>query len=72
MINPITPGSKCLLDGNIEVNVLKPSTRSKSSYTVEIPGASIQIVSIERLSALPHLSQTSKVDDIFDYDESPA
>jgi hypothetical protein len=56
MTKLITSGSKCLLDGNTEVNVLKPSTRSKSSYIVEIPGASIQIVSIDRLSALPQQS----------------
>jgi len=65
----ITPGSKCLLDGKTEVTVLKPSTRSNSSFTVEIPGESIQIVSIDRLSALPQPSQTTKVEEFLDYDE---
>jgi hypothetical protein len=52
MTSLITPGSKYLLDGRTEVTVLKPSTRSNLTYSVEIPGRSIELVSVDRLSAI--------------------
>ena len=70
MISLITPGSTWLLDGKTEVTVLKPTTRSNSSYIVEIPGRSIEMVSSDRLT--PFVAQTSqgaKVEELFDYDE---
>jgi len=69
MTSLITPGSKCLLDGKTEVIVLKPSTRSNLSYTVEIPGRSIEMVSSDRLTAFTEPSQRAKVEEIFEYDE---
>ena len=69
MTSLITPGSKCLLDGKTEVIVLKPSTRSNLSYTVEIPGRSIEIVSSDRLTTFTLAPQRAKVEEIFDYDE---
>lgn len=65
----IAPGSKCLLDGKTEVIVLKPSTRSNLSYTVEIPGKSIELVSSDRLSAFTQTTQRANVEEIFEYDE---
>ena len=69
MTSLITPGSKCLLDGKTEVIVLKPSTRSNLSYTVEIPGKSIEMVSSDRLSPLTQATERAKVEEIFDYEE---
>jgi len=69
MTSLITPGSKCLLDGKTEVIVLKPSTRSNLSYTVEIPGKSIELVSSDRLSSLTQTTQRAAVEEIFDYEE---
>ena len=69
MTSLITPGSKCLLDGKTEVIVLKPSTRSNLSYTVEIPGKSIELVSADRLSAVDQASPKAKAEEIFEYDE---
>lgn len=48
----IAAGSRCLLDGKTEVVVLKPSTRSYLSYTIEIPGKSIETVGADRLVML--------------------
>lgn len=45
-----------LLDGAIEVLVLKPSTRGNSSYNVEHPDRSIETVARERLTPLIHAS----------------
>jgi len=69
MASLITPGSKCLLDGKTEVIVLKPSTRSNLSYTVEIPGKSIELVSFDRLSAFVPTQQRTNIIDEFEYDE---
>lgn len=69
MISPIIPGSKCLLDGKTEVIVLKPSTRSNLSYTVEIPGKSIELVSRDRLTEFIQTSKRGKSEEIFEYDE---
>ena len=69
MKSPIAPGSKFLLDGTTEVVVLKPSTRSNSSYAIEIPGRSIEIVSADRLTTFAQKVQETKIDDIFDYEE---
>jgi hypothetical protein len=69
MTSLITPGSKCLLDGKTEVIVLKPSTRSNLSYTVEIPGKSIELVSSDRLSPLTQATERAKIEEIFDYEE---
>ncbi|AYB32061.1 hypothetical protein D4L85_16445 [Chryseolinea soli] len=69
MKSPIIPGSKFLLDGTTEVIVLKPSTRSNSSYTVEIPGRSIEIVSTDRLMRITQPIQKTIIDDIFDYEQ---
>jgi hypothetical protein len=52
MTSVIANGSKCLLDEKIPVIVLKPATRSNSSYSVEIPGKSIETVSRERLTVV--------------------
>jgi len=52
MISTIANGSKCLLDEKIPVIVLKPATRSNSSYSVEISGKSIETVSRERLTVV--------------------
>jgi len=68
MTSLITPGSKCLLDGKTEVIVLKPSTRSNLSYTVEIPGRSIEIVSSDRLTAFLQPSQRTESEGIFSFD----
>ena len=59
MTTPIANGSKCLLDEKIPVIVLKPATRSNSSYSVEIPGKSIETVSRERLTPMPQLTAHS-------------
>ncbi len=69
MTSLIAPGSKCLLDGKTEVIVVKPSTRSNLSYTVEIPGKSIELVSSDRLSTLSQISHRVDVEEIFEYDE---
>jgi hypothetical protein len=69
MTSLIAPGSKCLLDGKTEVIVLKPSTRSNLSYTVEIPGKSIELVSSDRLSTFTQTSPQAKAEEIFEYDE---
>ncbi len=53
MISTIANGSKCLLDEKIPVIVLKPATRSNSSYSIEIPGKSIETVARERLTLIP-------------------
>lgn len=66
MTSLITPGSKCLLDGKTEVIVLKPSTRSNLSYTVEIPGRSIEMVSSDRLSAITQATERANVEEIFE------
>jgi hypothetical protein len=65
MTSLIRPGSKCLLDGKTEVTVLKSSTRSNSSYSVEIPGQSIEMVSSDRLTAFTEQSQSAKAQEIF-------
>jgi hypothetical protein len=52
MTTPIAKGSKCLLDEKIPVIVLKPTTRSNSTYSIEIPGQSVESVSRERLTVL--------------------
>lgn len=49
---PLTPGTKYLLDRSTEVIVLKSSTRSNSSYNVELPGRSVEMVERERLTPL--------------------
>ncbi len=49
---PLTPGTKYLLDRATEVIVLKSSTRSNSSYNVELPGRSVETVERERLTPL--------------------
>jgi hypothetical protein len=69
MTSIITPGSKCLLDGKTEVIVLKPSTRSNLSYTVEVPGKSIELVSRDRLSAFAETPKRGNMEEIFEYDE---
>ncbi|PZR16218.1 MAG: hypothetical protein DI539_17850 [Flavobacterium psychrophilum] len=48
----INPGSRCLLDGKTEVVVLKPATRSYSTYNIEIPGKSIETVKRHRLKLI--------------------
>ena len=68
MKSPIAPGSKYILDGTTEVIVLKPSTRSNSTYSVEIPWRSIEIVSADRLTTIAQV-QEAKIDDTFDYEE---
>jgi len=69
MTSLIIPGSKCLLDGKTEVIVLKASTRSNLSYTVEIPGKSIELVSSDRLSIFTQASPMAKPTEIFEYDD---
>ncbi len=49
---PLTPGAKYLLDNQTEVIVLKSSTRSNSSYNVELPGRTVEMVERERLTPL--------------------
>jgi hypothetical protein len=61
----IRPGSKCVLDGKTVVIALKASTRSNSSYTVEIPGQSIEMVSSDRLTVFTQPSQSAKAEEIF-------
>lgn len=65
----ITPGTKCLLDGHTEVIVLKAATRSNSSYAVEIPGRSIEMVASDRLTAFTHHARQPEIEDIFDFEE---
>jgi hypothetical protein len=45
----IEPGKMYLLDGKIEVLVLKPLNRSRTIFSVEIPNKSIQSVEGSRL-----------------------
>lgn len=52
MINQIASGSKCLLDQKTEVIVLKPTTRSNSTYSIEFPGQRVETVSRERLTVI--------------------
>jgi hypothetical protein len=59
MTNTIANGSKCLLDEKIPVIVLKPATRSNSSYSIEIPGRSVETVSRERLTVISQLTNHS-------------
>jgi hypothetical protein len=48
----IEPGHRYLLDGKIEVVVLKPVNRAKTMYNIEIPGKSILSVEKERLEKI--------------------
>lgn len=48
----IEPGHRYLLDGKIEVVVLKALNRAKTIYNIEIPGKSILSVERERLGKL--------------------
>jgi len=59
MTTPIAKGSKCLLDEKIPVIVLKPTTRSNSTYSIEIPGQSVESVSRERLTVLTTTSENA-------------
>ncbi|PZR03251.1 MAG: hypothetical protein DI539_26455 [Flavobacterium psychrophilum] len=52
MISILIPGSRCWLDGQTEVIVLKAITRSHSTYIVEIPGRSFDTVATERLTLI--------------------
>ncbi|HEY0651649.1 MAG TPA: hypothetical protein VGD65_00930 [Chryseosolibacter sp.] len=52
MIN-IEEGQQYLLDGKIVVTVIKAVTRSRTTFSVELPGKSIDTVSKERLKAIP-------------------
>lgn len=70
MTSLITPGSKWLLDGKTEVIIIKPSTRSNSSYTIEIPGQSIQMVATDRLTPLNQKEQGDEL--MLIDDESPS
>ncbi len=69
MTSLIIPGNIYFLDGKTEVVVLKPATRSNLSYTVEIPGRSIETVSSDRLSPLSEAPQQKQGEEIFEYDE---
>lgn len=51
----IEPGHRYLLDGKIEVVVLKALNRAKTIYNIEIPGKSILSVERERLGKLVSL-----------------
>lgn len=51
----IEPGHRYLLDGKIEVIVLKALNRAKTIYNIEIPGKSILSVERERLAKLVSL-----------------
>ena len=62
MTIPITSGSKYLLDGKTEVIVLKPSTRSNSSYNIELPDRGIEMVIRERLTPLTGALETKEVE----------
>jgi hypothetical protein len=48
----IEPGHRYLLDGKIEVVVLKAVNRAKTMYNIEIPGKSILSVEKERLEKI--------------------
>jgi hypothetical protein len=52
MIN-IEEGQQYLLDGKIVVTVIKAVTRSRTTFSVELPGKSIDTVNKERLKAIP-------------------
>jgi hypothetical protein len=52
MIN-IEEGQQYLLDGKIVVTVIKAVTRSRTTFSVELPGKSIDTVSKDRLKAIP-------------------
>jgi hypothetical protein len=52
MTSTITPGNRYLLDGKAEVIVLKSSNRSNSSFVIETPSRSVEIVARERLSPI--------------------
>jgi hypothetical protein len=65
----IVPGSIYLLDGSVEVTVLKPSSRSNLSYAVEIPGKSIELVSRDRLSDISESTRDIDNLEIIEFDE---
>ena len=51
-MNHIQPGEKCLLDNVTEVIVLKALNRSHTTYRIEVPGKSVELVARERLTAI--------------------
>ena len=52
MHSEIKAGQHYLLDGKTDVIVVKPVNRSKTVFSVEIPGKSIQSVEKDRLKEL--------------------
>ncbi|SKC84161.1 hypothetical protein [Ohtaekwangia koreensis] len=52
MNNELVAGRQYLLDGKIVVVILKPVNRSKTIYSVELPGPSIMAVERNRLQEI--------------------
>ncbi|HEY9048505.1 MAG TPA: hypothetical protein VIN08_21510 [Ohtaekwangia sp.] len=52
MIHELETGRQYLLDGKIVVVIVKPVNRSKTMYSVEMPGRSVIAVERERLQAI--------------------
>ena len=49
-------GEDYLLDGKIRVTVIKPLNRSKTFFSIEIPGRSIESVEKGRLVPIPSMN----------------